>query len=214
MARTIHRIDLTCGLFSAEGAPDPRVEPQTCSWFFDIPSGRDAPDAWEELLHRILYDRNVASSRQRPGNRNWYGMLSFEREALDPLSFLFWEGPNAEQFPWLAAERQMIWEPAACYIVSNDGRYEFLQGEEFSELLAWRLIEEEQITEEIASGFFDQYFGKPDSGARLLAARAERLLHFRTIQQPGNAFRKPVGAEPICSGPITGSGSPGQPEGS
>lgn len=200
MARTLHRIDLQYGLFRPDGSP--ADDPQRCSWYLDIPSGRDAPDAWEELIHRVLYDRNVAARRKQPGAAPWYGLISLEREALDPMGFLFWSGPNEEQFPWILAERRMIWEPAVCYLVSNDGRYEYLQAEEFSELMIWRMLEAGQVDEEIASHFFDQYHGDPAAGARLLADREARYARLRAIHDPGRAFRRPVGEPPICSGPV------------
>jgi hypothetical protein len=112
-----------------------------------------------------------------------------------------------EAFGWLDAQRSVVWEPSALFIVDEQGRYDNIGANDYTELLAHRMLEKKLVDEKGFIAFCDAHF-KKTAGKDIYADRAKRLANLTeirgvTTERPGSGpYRKKVGEKPIASGPI------------
>ena len=100
--------------------------------------------------------------------------------------------------PWMVAASNIVWEPSACFIVDDAGRYDSLNGTEFSELVLYRALEAGTISESVGNAFMAKLY--PGSREELFADRIQRFANLIVIR-PSSAFRRPPDAPPAQSGP-------------
>jgi hypothetical protein len=199
--RSQQRVDLNFRLVSPDGMPTPTTMPKT--WFFDLPSERQRTDVWTELLHRIFYDTNVQLRRREPLDASWLMLDSFTAIPIDVAQMLAWDGTAtmesaAEHLPWIVAARKVVWEPAACYIVDDSGRYDGLGGMEFAELVLYRALAAGALGEPEGHALMTKLY--PGSVEDLFANREQRFANLIVVR-PTEAFRRSPGAPPWESGP-------------
>ena len=194
LARAPYRVDLRYGLFHPVNGQAPGTQSKT--WFFDAPQGA----LTAELLHRIFYDANVRMRRREPNDHAYLGLVDFEVRLVEVGALLAWDGKSGEPFPWFASQRAIVWEPGACFIVADDGRYDNFDQHDFTELLMNRLLDAGVVDPARFVAFFDRYFpNAAGSGQSTFEQRAERTANLVAIRAQG--FRKPPGAAPFASGP-------------
>lgn len=196
------RLDMQYRLCRPGGWKTPTTQSKT--WFFEIPEARATPEAWTELLHRIIYDANVVMKRREPNDEAWLGFDSFVATPVEPRSILPWDGKSADLFPWMAAEQKRVWEPGACYIVDDVGRYDLLGAHDFTELLMLRLLNSGAVTPQAFVEFFNRYFlkGEPGAGKRMYDDREKRFANLTVIREVPGVFRRAPGSTPVVSGPV------------
>lgn len=198
--RRFVRVDLEYRLCRPGGWRTPGTQGKT--WFFEVPAVRLADEAWLELLNRIVYDSNVAMRRREPGDDAWLGLDAFRTSPVEAAEVLAWKGPSdAEGAPWVAAHRAMLWEPGPCYFVDDEGRYDVMGGNDFTELLLHRLLLAGRVDAAEFEAFFDRCFGS-GKGKAIHEDRARRFGNLVEVRATGGGFRKAPGAEPWESGPV------------
>jgi hypothetical protein len=135
---------------------------------------------------------------REPGDHAFLRMVSFKTSKVDLAAVKKSRGDEA--FGWHEAQRNVVWEPSALFIVDAQGRYDNIGANDFTELLAHRMLEQKVLDEAGFVAFCDAHF-KKTAGKDILADRAKRLANLTEIRG-GGAPRKAVGAKPIASGPI------------
>lgn len=199
---TQQRVDLQYRLATASDPASPG--PQQKTWFFDLPVDRCPSSAWEELLHRIFYDANVMLRRREPADEAWLALDRFEVSPVDLDTMLAWDGTASREaagahLPWLLSASAVVWEPAACYIVDDDGVYDGMEGEDFTELVLCRALNTGRVDEAAARTFLDRFY--PGRGEAVFADRRQRYRNLLGIRDTVE-FRKAPGTQPWCSGPV------------
>ena len=173
------------------------------TWFFDVPAARQQTDAWTELLHRIFYDANVRLRRDEPNDASWLTLDSFTVAPVDVAAMLTWDGTAtmeqaAEHLPWIVATSKVVWEPSACFIVDDTGRYDSLNGMEYAELVLYRALEAGTITESDGHALMTKLY--PGSPEDLFLDRVQRFANLVVIR-PTEAFHRSPDTQPVQSGP-------------
>lgn len=194
--RVFRAVELHFRLATPQGSS---IETSERRWVFEIPAARDHREAWHELLHRIFYDQNVEGRRAEPGDWNWLAMDRFEVSPIDLTAATEWSGARdpasiAAHVPWHAA---MTATSPACWWVDDEGRYDGMEAEDFSELIGLRRFAAGELDEAGLVRFLDTLY--PGFGARVFAERATRLANIACVRTRG--FRKAPGEPPIASGP-------------
>jgi hypothetical protein len=193
---------LTCGLRSTTG--DLERESVVRAWFFDLPLTRDVPEAWAELIPRIFYDSNVAYRRREPAESAWVDCESFGIAPIRLEDLLEWRDGQLPPFPWIEQDRSKVWEPAVCFSIDDQGHYDFLSADDFTELLLHRLLIARKIDADGFVAFMDRYSGqmKLGEGRRILADAARRYLNLVSVRVGTGGFRKRPGDLPLECGPV------------
>lgn len=179
---------------------DPKT--MTKRWYVEVPAKRADAKSMEELLHRVFFDANVTLRLREPGDAAYLAMVSFKTEKVDERAVAAWRGGDDAAFPWVAAQRAVVWEPGACFVVDEQGRYDTVDADDFTELVMNRLLEKKAVDQAGFVAFFDAYFAKAPKGTgqKLYEARAERLKNIVAIRE--GPYRKPPGEQPHASGPV------------
>ena len=201
-ARAFVRVDLAYSLCGPYGRVSPNTQSKT--WFFDVPAAREADAAWAELLHRIFYDSNVRLGRAEPGDVNYLNLETFERSPVDVGGMLADGGASWGAMPWFATARDVVWEPAGCYIVDDEGRYDVMSGSDYTELVMNRLLGAGRVDEATFVAFFDRVAGlagKAPVGRKYFDEREARFARIAVVRPTGQ-YRRAVGEEPVRSGPV------------
>lgn len=179
---------------------EPKTMPKR--WFFEVPAKRADPKSMEELLNRVFFDANVKLRLREPGDAAYLALVSFKTEKVDEHAVAAWRGGDDAAFPWVAAQRAVVWEPGACFVVDDKGRYDTVDADDFTELVMNRLLERKAVDQAGFVAFFDAYFAKAPKGTgqKLYEARAERLKNIVAIRE--GPYRKTPGEKPHASGPV------------
>lgn len=179
---------------------EPKTMPKR--WYFEVPAKRADARSMEELLHRVFFDANVKLRLREPGDAAYLAMVSFKTEPVDEQAVAAWRGGDDAAFPWVAAQRAVVWEPGACFVVDEKGQYDTIAADDYTELLMNRLLEKKAVDQAGFVAFFDAYFAKAPKGTgqKLYDARAERLKNVLEIRK--GPYRKPPGERPHVSGPV------------
>lgn len=179
---------------------------QSKRWYFELPAERDSDEGWSELLNRVIYDANTLMRRQEPDDLAWLKLDSFEVSAVDTDLMMVWGGDTGddalgEHLPWFLADRKVLWEFAACYIVDDAGRYDGVSAFDYSELQLYRREAAGVLDVSAAVAFLSRLFPKTATrGQEIWAARAARLKNIDVIR-PTRHARRAVGSRPYVSGP-------------
>lgn len=196
-------VDVSCGLFHPERGQAPGEKTKT--WFFEVPTAQQAPPSdayWEELLHRIFFDANTRLRQREPTDLAWLQMLRFSVKAVDPKSILAWDGKGAQLFPWVAAQRAVVWEPGAMYFVDDAGQYDVLDYVAYTELMMNRMLDAQQIDEATFRKFMGLFFpGNAATAAEAFTDRMNRMKNITLIRPTPGASRKTPNALPVTSRP-------------
>ena len=202
LVRLNRSVVLTCCLRLADG--DRAPESANRAWFFDLPIGRDTPEAWAELIPRIFYDHNVAFRRREPHEDVWVDCEAFGIANLEPGILMEWADDSMPPFPWIDQDRSKLWEPSVCYFVDDEGRYDDLSAHSFTELLLHRLLHAGKIGADDFVQFIDRYSGKRGSGEgrRIFADAQRRYLSLVTVRGNTSVYRMPPGIVPPICGPV------------
>jgi hypothetical protein len=176
---------------------------QTKTWFFDVPQGRDTADGWAELLNRLFYDANALMRSREPNDTTYLAVDTFTTEPVSAATMLAWDGlPTPERaaahLPWILSSGAVSWEYSACYFVDDAGAYDGMTGNDFSELILYRVLEAGQTTSQEALSFLDRLY--PGHAESVFAARSQRYANLVGVR-PSAAFRRPPGSAPWTSGP-------------
>lgn len=171
----------------------PTAETQQKTWFFEVPRAWATGEGFRELLNRIFFDANEAMRAREPGDRSHLALDSFTVSPVNLAETLSWDGTAtmeaaAKHLPWIIAHRRLVWEPAACLVVDDAGRYDGMEGNDFSELVVYRALEEGVIGEAEALAFVQKLFpgGGPSNGQRIFDDRAARMANLVMVRpQPG-----------------------------
>lgn len=197
--RVLRQVDLTYRLATSN-----ELSPTTQSkrWFFEISVDSDTEKGWTELLHRIFYNCNAAMRLREPGDQSWLALEEFKVEEVDTKAALTWDGQtkgdSAERcLPWCFLTR--VWEPAVCWFVNEDGRYDGLDPNSLSELLAYRALEN-GIAEDKVKYFLRKVY--PPTWEGVWRDREQRMANIACVRDPSpiKSFKEP-GEEPWVSGP-------------
>ncbi|MDX2015653.1 MAG: hypothetical protein SFW67_36000 [Myxococcaceae bacterium] len=198
------RVDFEFTLVSAAGVAAPTTMRQT--WFFEVPARRADDASMTELLHRIFWDQNVAMREKEPGDHAYLALVKFTSAPVDRAAVKASKGVGDQ--PWFEAQRKVVWEPSALFIVDAEGRYDNIGMHDFTELLLQRMYDDQQVTEAEFVAFFDTYTQGAIKGRVRFDARKERLALLTRIGPtvtgaPGSGSRrKKPGTKPFVSGPI------------
>lgn len=197
------KVEFKFTLANPDGRPEP--EPSSKVWYFEVPAKRADDKSMTELMHRIFWDQNVAMRQREPGDHAFLRMVSFKSSKVDLNAVK--NSKEDEAFAWLEAQRSVVWEPSALFIVDEQGRYDNIGANDYTELLAHRMLEKKLVDEKGFIAFCDAHF-KKTAGKDIYADRAKRLASLTeirgvTTERPGSGpYRKKVGEKPIASGPI------------
>jgi hypothetical protein len=199
--RTQQRVDLRYRVAGADGTVTPATLPR--SWYFDLPMRRHRTEAWTELLQRIFYDANVALRRRKPQDGEWYVLDSVDVSPVDGARMLAWDGTRTEEsalahLPWMLAPGGTFWESASRLIVDDAGRYDGMEGEDFSELVLYRALAQGRVDEPAARAFLERLY--PGHGADCFGDREQRFANIVEVR-PTDEFRRAPGTTPWSSGP-------------
>jgi hypothetical protein len=203
MSRVFRAVHLQYRLASPYYGVTPTTQDKR--WYFELSSARDNEAGWAELLHRIFYDYNVQAQRREPSDVNWLTLDSFDVTPVNARKTLDWPGvadqDHAERYmPWQLGG--VVWEPAICWWIDDNGRYDALEGNDYCELIAYRLFDAGQVDQATLIGFLNRLYTKSDFGSICFADRVDRLANLACVR-PTHAFRKSPDAPPITSGPPT-----------
>lgn len=179
MHRVFRAVHLHYRLVTPFGASAETTERR---WVFEIPAARDTPAAWRELLDRIFADRTAALRRAEPDDPNGLGLDRFEVTAIEPTTLLEWSGARAD-LPW-HTEVSVI--AATCWWVDDDGRYDGMEADDFTELIALRLHAAGTIDDDRLTAHLEALY--PGRGDRYFADRQARLANI-TCVRPTDAPR-------------------------
>lgn len=174
-----------------DGVPTPDTQQKT--WFFDLPRKWATAEGFREILNRIFFDTNAMMRAREPGDRAHLALDSFTVAPVDLAETLSWDGTAtreaaAKYLPWIIAHQRLVWEPAACLVVDEAGRYDGMTGNDFSELVVFRALEEGAIGEAEALSFIQKLFpgGGPSNGQGMFDDRAQRMANLVMVRpQPG-----------------------------
>lgn len=200
------RVDLTFTLVQANGKGVGKTNDKV--WYFEVPARRADDKSMKELLHRIFWDQNVAMRAREPNDHAYLSLVSFKTAKVDLAAVKATPGSAADTFGWIAAQRDVVWEPSAEFIVDDAGRYDNIGGNDYTELLFLRMLEQKAIDEAVFVAFFDVHYKGKSTGRKVFDDREKRLKNLTEIRgtttnAPGSGmYRKAVGAKPIASGPI------------
>jgi len=199
------RVDLSFTLVHADGKAEPK--PTQKAWYFEVPAARADDKSMNELLHRVFWDQNVAMREREPGDHAYLSLVSFKTSKVDLEAVKASKGADKSGFGWLDAQRAVVWEASALFIVDAGGHYDNIGANDYTELLLHRMLERKLVDEAAFVAFFDAY-GSKTPGQKVFADRAQRLKSLTEIRgvvtsAPGSGpSRKKPGAKPIASGPI------------
>ncbi|MDP1823737.1 MAG: hypothetical protein Q8L48_10855 [Archangium sp.] len=200
------RVELKFTLVHADGKREANASDKV--WYFEVPAKRADDKSMNELLHRIFWDQNVAMRQREPGDHAYLSLLSFKTSKVDLAAVKASKGTDPKVYGWLDAQRAVVWEPSAEFIVDDQGRYDNIGGNDYTELLLHRMYERKLIDEAGFVAFFDAYNSAKTPGRMVFDGREKRLKSLTEIRgvatnAPGSGtYRKAVGAKPIASGPI------------
>jgi hypothetical protein len=199
------RVDLSFTLVHADGKAEPK--PMQKAWYFEVPTSRADDKSMTELLHRIFWDMNVAMREREPGDHAYLSMVSFKSSKVDLAAVKASKGADKSGFGWLDAQRDVVWEASAEFIVDAKGHYDNIGANDYTELLLHRMFERKLVSEAEFVAFFDAYNTRTP-GRTVFDDREKRLKSLTEIRgtvtnAPGSGpTRKAPGARPIASGPI------------
>lgn len=167
-------------------------------WFFEVPSHHVGPKSWLELVQRIFYDANVALRRREPSDYAWFYVDQVRVREVDPKAMLAWDGATSLEsglthMPWMVSEARIVWEPSACFVVDDDGRYGVLRAQSFTQLVACREHKLHGVDIAGLAAFLQKAF--PGEGDDMATGWKERLEALRVpAPAPAGAFRQVPGA--------------------
>ena len=207
--RTWARAEIKCSLQLPSGARSPDTTPHC--WYFEIPRAHNTPERWQELVARIMFDTNAALRRREPSDLAWIDVESVKVYPVRPRQVLTAPETDPRSLAWVNIDRQRIWEPAVCYYVDDESRYDVMSGHDFSELLLYRLLGRGEITTEQFRSFLDRYYGdsEPAAGLRIYAHREERLKNLTTIREGSGVPKKTPNERPFSCCPDVSTTWPG-----
>jgi hypothetical protein len=197
------RVDFEFTLVSAGGVAATPTMRQT--WFFEVPVRRADTASMNELLHRVFWDQNVAMREKEPNDRAYLSLVTFTTAPVDRAAMKGTKGAGDQ--PWFEAQRQVVWEPSALFIVDAQGRYDNIGVHDFTELLMHRMYDDKEVTEAEFVAFFDTYTQGAIKGRKRFDARKERLAMLTRIgptvtwRSRLGAEAKEAGHEALCLGP-------------
>lgn len=199
--RTWARVEVKCCLRLPHGGVSPDTTPRC--WYFELPSDRDTPEHWKELLPRIMFDINTTLRRREPDDMAWIDMEGFRVAPLQPRQVLNMHETNQRSVAWVNFDRARSWEPAVCYYVDDAGRYDIMSAHDFSELLLNRLLGRGEINDEQFRDFLDRYYAEsePAAGLRIFADREARLKNLTTVREELGALKKRPNEQPFSCCP-------------
>lgn len=170
-------------------------------WFFEVSPAHVGPQPWLELIQRIFYDANVALVRRDPSDRAWFYVDQVRAREVDVPAMLAWDGkPESlvSHLPWMAS--RIVWEPAACFSLADDGRYGPLAASDFTKLAAFRERSLPRLDDHNLTNFLELAF--PGEGGSLTRCWREELDLLRHVPAaPPGVFRRAPGSAPALSGP-------------
>jgi hypothetical protein len=201
-SRVARRADVHYRLAQAFGALSPGT--QTKTWFFELPQGRDTENGWTELLNRVFYDANVLLRSREPNDTTYLAVDTFTTAPVSAETMLAWDGVATQEraaahLPWILSSGTVSWEFSACYFVDDAGAYDGMTGNDFSELILYRVLDAGQTTPQQALDFLDRLY--PGRGEALFAQRSARYANLVGVR-PSTAFRRPPDSVPCVSGPV------------
>ena len=208
--RTWARAEIKCSLQLPSGARSADTTPHC--WYFEIPRAHDTPERWQELVARIMFDTNTALRRREPSDLAWIDVESIKVYPVRPRQVLTAPETDPRSLAWVNIDRQRVWEPAVCYYVDDEGRYDVMSGHDFSELLLYRLLARGEITPERCRSFLERYYAEagPSAGQRFYDDREARLNNLTTIRESAGLprrrpYEQPYSCCPDASASWTGS---------
>lgn len=175
-------------------------------WFFELPAERDDERGWTELLNRVFYDVNALLRKREPDDLAWLKLDTFKVSPVDTDQMMAWSGATEDEalalhLPWFLADRKVLWELAACYIVDDAGAYDGISAFDFSELQLYRREAAGTLNVPAAIGFLSKLFPKTATrGQEIWNDRARRLGNIDLIRSTRH-FRRAVDTQPYISGP-------------
>jgi ribosomal protein L7/L12 len=204
MDRFWARAQLECCLRLAHGGRSPDTTPRC--WFFEIPRARHTLDHWKELVPRIMFDINTALRWREPTDLAWIDVERVAAHPFQPREVLSASPSDPRALGWVNIDRARVWEPAVCYYVDDEGRYDVMSAHDFSELLLYRLLGRGEITADEFVRFLDRYFAdaEPSAGRRIYANAEERLRNLVTVRPESG--RKTPNVRPFSCCPDVTSG--------
>ncbi|MEL6349801.1 MAG: hypothetical protein AAFV53_42250 [Myxococcota bacterium] len=202
--RSFREVQLSYRLVGPWGHRSPTTQEKR--WFFEVPAALDTELGWAELLHRIFYDANHTLRSQQPDDLSWLDLDAFAVSAVDTAGALRWDGATGQAallaaLPWHVIGA--VWEYATSYWVDDDGRYDALDPTSFSELVAYRALERGEDEATVVRFISRLFSGVTDPRAKIYDNRATRMKNIVCVR-PTRLYRKPVGARPFVSGPVSG----------
>ncbi len=203
------RAEIKCCLRLPSGGVSPDNTPRC--WYFEIPRGHDAPERWQELVPRIMFDINTALRLREPSDLAWIDIESVKVYPLQPRQVLTAPETDPRSLAWVNFDKARVWEPAVCYYVDDAGRYDVMSAHDFSELLLYRLLGRGEITPEQFRSFLDRYYGESgtSAGLRIYGDREARLKNLTTIRENTGAPRKRPDERPFSCCPDVSPSWPG-----
>lgn len=170
-----------------DGEATPQTQEKT--WFFELPRAWATAEGFRDLLHRIFFDANAVLRAREPNDHAHLALDTFDFTPIDAAEMLAWDGATTMEaatrhLPWIVAHQRIVWEPAACFIVDENGRYDGMTGNDFSELIAYRALEEAVTTEPAALAFIQKLYpgSGPAHGRSYFEDRAARLRNLLVVR--------------------------------
>ena len=193
---------LQCNLHTASGELSPDTHPR--KWFFELPAHCHDAAHWQELMPRIFYDLNVTLRRREPNDHAYIAVGDFNIHLFKPNEILAWDGVSPTGLPWVTPDRQRVWEPAVCYFVDEFGRYDVMTAHDFTELLLYRMLEDNTIDAARFIDFLNKYYKEkePAGGQRIYDDRETRKANLVVVRDNPHQFRKKPGQQPFTCGPL------------
>lgn len=203
------RAEIRCSLRLPNGGVSPDSTPHC--WYFETSRSRDTPDHWQELVARIMFDTNTALRQREPNDLAWIDVESVKVSPLRPHLVLTMGETGPRSLAWVNFDRARVWEPAVCYYVDDEGRYDVMSAHDFSELLLNRLLGRGEIAPEQFRSFLDSYYAdaEPAAGQRIYADREARLNNLTTIRENVGPPKKRPNERPFSCCPDVSPAWPG-----
>jgi len=185
------RAEIKASLKLPSGAVSPDTTPRC--WYFELPRSRDTPERWQELVARIMFDTNTALRRREPGDLAWIDVESVRVFPVRPHLVLTMGETGPRSLAWVNFDRARVWEPAVCFYVDDEGRYDVMSAHDFTELLLNRLLARGEITPEQFQSFLDRYYAdaEPAAGQRIYADREARLNNLTAVRDNAGLKKRP-----------------------
>lgn len=171
------------------------LTPMTKTWFFTMPSSRNNKTSIDELVHRVFFDTNTMLRAREPTDMGFLKIVDFKSEAFDEKTML--AAKSADELPWRASAKKVIWERSCCYSVDEKGNWDTLDWDEMTELFAFRLLDRKVLDEKGFLTFWQMLAGNETSGPAILKDKVTRQANLTAVREhQGN--RAP-GSKPIVS---------------